>query len=217
MARHALPWLLLVWGAALAQPQRHDRIVAVPAPTTVAVDGDLADWDLSGAIHAAFDDALRPKFSLRLGLMYDAQALYVAAHVADHTPLRNRHDPAVEPDKGWAGDALQLRLCSDPKAPYPLPNGNGDRIVHLTMWQFAERKLPVRRLWCAEGCRRTTAGATAYPDPPASQRRRTGRCSSSAAGGSSARTSRPGGRRASSPRVSRARGRSQRTLMGASM
>ena len=143
MARHALPWLLLVWGAALAQPQRHDRIVAVPAPTTVAVDGDLADWDLSGAIHAAFDDALRPKFSLRLGLMYDAQALYVAAHVADHTPLRNRHDPAVEPDKGWAGDALQLRLCSDPKAPYPLPNGNGDRIVHLTMWQFAERKLPV--------------------------------------------------------------------------
>jgi len=148
MARVRLCWVFLpiLCGAALAQPRRHDRIVAVPAPRSVAVDGDLKEWDLSGAIAAAFDEAVRPKFSLRLGLMYDADALYVAAQVADDTPLRNRHDPAVEPNRGWAGDALQLRLCSDPKAPYPIPGSNTDRICHLTMWFYTDRKLPVLQI-----------------------------------------------------------------------
>jgi len=148
MARVRLCWVLLpiLCVAALAQPQRHDRMVAVPAPRSVAMDGDLKEWDLSGAIATAFDEALRPKFSLRLGLMYDADALYIAAQVADDTPLRNHHDPAVEPNKGWAGDALQLRLCSDPKAPYPLRDSNSDHICHLTMWLFTDTRLPVLQL-----------------------------------------------------------------------
>ncbi len=55
----------------------------------------------------------------------------------------NRHDPAIEPNKGWDGDALQVRLCSDPKAPYPLPDMESDRICHLTMWFFTDKQLPV--------------------------------------------------------------------------
>jgi hypothetical protein len=104
----------------------------------VVVDGDLSEWDLSGAMESCFDEALRPRFVMRLAFMYDASAFYVGAHFNDDTPLLNAHDPKVEPDRGWAGDCLQLRLCSDPAAAYPLPNSNSDRICHLTMWCFRE-------------------------------------------------------------------------------
>jgi outer membrane protein assembly factor BamB len=109
----------------------------------VRLDGDLTDWDLSARVASAFDAALAPKFSCEASLMYDAQALYIGAHFADDTPLVNRHDPAVEPDRGWAADCLQVRLCSDPSAPYPLPDSNSDRICHLTIWQYTDAKLPV--------------------------------------------------------------------------
>ncbi|HID05637.1 MAG TPA: hypothetical protein EYP10_00665, partial [Armatimonadetes bacterium] len=39
--------------------------------------------------------------------------------------------------------ALQVRLCSDPTAPYPLPNSNSDRICHLTIWYYTDRQLPI--------------------------------------------------------------------------
>jgi len=127
-------------GLALAQPQRHDKVIVVPTPGTVAVDGDLKDWDLSGAIECAFDESLRPRFTAKVAFMYDREALFIAAHVADNTPLVNRHDPKVEPNRGWDADALQVRLCSDPKAPYPLPASNSDRIVHLTIWHYTDRR-----------------------------------------------------------------------------
>lgn len=133
---------VMICVSASAQVQRTDRILAVPAGKVV-LDGDLKEWDLSAAIESAFDEALRPKFTVRLALMYDTQALYIGAHFADDTPLLNRHNPAVEPNIGWNADALQVRLCSDPSAPYPLPNSNSDRICHLTMWYFTDGKLPV--------------------------------------------------------------------------
>ena len=142
--RAPLVWLAVALCSlpAWAQVSRTDRILAVPAGK-VLLDGDLKDWDLSAAIESAFDEALRPKFTVRLALMYDAQALYIAAHFVDETPLLNRHDPAVEPNVGWNADALQVRLCSDPSAPYPLPDSNSDRICHLTMWHFTDKRLPV--------------------------------------------------------------------------
>jgi hypothetical protein len=135
--------VLLAATICAAQPQRHDRIFVVPAPADVTVDGDLTDWDLSAAIDSAFDEALAPRFSVRLGFMHSPEALFIGAHFVDDTPLVNRHDPAVEPDRGWAGDCLQVRLSSDPAQPYPLPGSNGDHICHLTMWQFTDAQLPV--------------------------------------------------------------------------
>jgi len=134
-------WLLL-WlcccACVLAEVARLEKITVVPAPKPVVVDGDLSEWDLSGAMQSCFDEALRPRFVMRLAFMYDASAFYIGAHFNDDTPLLNAHDPKVEPDRGWAGDCLQLRLCSDPAAAYPLPNSNSDRICHLTMWCFRE-------------------------------------------------------------------------------
>ena len=146
--RASVLWTILglVCGAAIAQPQRHDRLVIVPVAKAVTVDGDLGEWDLSGGVETAFDESLRPRFTVRLAAMYDPAALYLAAHFSDDTPLVNRHDPKVEPDRGWDADCLQVRLCSDPAAPFPLPSSNSDRICHLTMWFYTDRQEPVLQL-----------------------------------------------------------------------
>ncbi|MBI5832690.1 MAG: hypothetical protein HZB16_10335 [Armatimonadetes bacterium] len=148
MRRALLPLLVLLTccSACLAQKQRHDQIVAVPVPGRITVDGSLKDWDLSGAIDSAYDDALRPRFSGRFALMYDAGALYLGAHLVDETPLRNRHDPAVEINRGWDGDCLQMRLGTNPAAPFPAVDGNGDEFVHLDLWYYTDRRLPVLKL-----------------------------------------------------------------------
>jgi len=155
-ANWTLVAIFLVWleaSSCMAQQSRHDRIFVVPAPKRVVIDGDLSEWDLSGAITCVFDEALKPRFTVTVAAMFDAQALYIAAHFVDDTPMLNRHDPAVEPDRGWDGDCLQVRLCSDPKAPYPLPNMESDRVCHLTMWFYTDKQLPV--LHIAYGAYRT--------------------------------------------------------------
>lgn len=132
---------------------RHDRLVAVPAANAVRIDGRLDDWDLSGAIESVYDPALVDRFAATLAAMYDREAIYLAAHVVDDTPLVNLHDPRVEPDKAWDGDAIQVRLATDPAMPYPLtastfgaqqgePFSKEPRIVHLTFWHFTDRNQP---------------------------------------------------------------------------
>ncbi len=105
-------------------------IHAVPVPGAVTIDGDLADWDLSGAYLQCYDVAeLRDVYSAQVAMMYDAQALYVSIHWADTVPLGNSHDPRFSASKGWAGDSIQLRLKTD-------------RICHVTGWCFAPTQEP---------------------------------------------------------------------------
>ncbi|MCS6852841.1 MAG: hypothetical protein NZ700_16910 [Gemmataceae bacterium] len=146
-------WMSLLLGLILTGPvsgqfstQTHDRVLVVPAPGKVTVDGDLGDWDLSAALSCVYDEALKPRFTMQLAVMYDREALYLAARFHDETPLRNVHDPDTEPNLGWAGDALQVRLVSDPKAPYPHSSTRRDpnpHICHLTMWYHTPTKRPV--------------------------------------------------------------------------
>lgn len=136
---------------------RHDTVHVVPAPGTVAIDGDLSDWDLSGRFTARAADPYGEVYFLRGALMYDARALYVGAFVSDPFPLRSRVDPRTEPEMGWRGGSLQLRLSTDPALGWPLPSeqpelpgrapGVGsrpvdvsDRLVHATMWYFQPRR-----------------------------------------------------------------------------
>lgn len=146
LLRKLLLLTALAGGLGHCQPTRHDRIFVVPCKGPVTLDGDLKEWDLSGALEASFDEALRPKFTMRAALMDDAEALYIGCHFSDDTPMVNHHDPAVEVTRGWDADCLQVRLCSDPVAPYPLPNSNSERICHLMMWYFTDQKLPVLQL-----------------------------------------------------------------------
>ena len=131
---------------------RHKRMFAVPRPGPVKIDGKLDDWDLSGQIEMFVIEATRRTQSGKFALMYDDQALYVSGDVNDTTPMMNRHDPKVDPDKGWDADSCQFRIVVDPKAAYPVqedqfryegrngPKDLRDDIVHLTMWYFTDAK-----------------------------------------------------------------------------
>ena len=125
----ALLTLSLAAGASATQTE-NQGIHAVPAPAGVKVDGKLDDWDLSGAVTMCYDlDTLKDVYSARVAIMYDADNLYVGIEWADTTPMGNSHDPRYQPDRGWAGDSVQLRVKTD-------------RITHVTAWYFAGKKEP---------------------------------------------------------------------------
>ena len=86
-------------------------------------------------------------------MMYDAQYLYVSAHVADPAPMRNLIDPATDGDMGWKGGGLQVRLSTDRALGWPVDANAeiyyqsqpikqrlqdvNEKIVHLTLWHHA--------------------------------------------------------------------------------
>ena len=132
--RSILALMLLAVGAPVwsAQTDTHG-IHAVPAPGPVVIDGDLADWDLSGTVLQCYDVAeLREVYSARVSMMHDAQAFYIAIRWVDTAPLGNSHDPRFSASKGWAGDSVQLRIKTD-------------RICHVTGWCYAPTQVRVCR------------------------------------------------------------------------
>jgi len=103
---------------------------AVPLPGKVAIDGDLSDWDLSGEALMCYElETLQDIYSAHVSLMYDADNLYVAIRWKDKVPMGNIHDPRFQPDRGWAGDSVQLRFKTD-------------RISHITAWYYAGGEEP---------------------------------------------------------------------------
>jgi sugar lactone lactonase YvrE len=149
--------VLLVLGT-LAWSQgtyRNNRIFVVPRPGPVVIDGALTDWDLSGEIFSYVSEPTKDAMNAYSAMMYDSEAIYISARIADETPLKNRWDPAVNPDFGWDGDSFQLRLSLDAKLGYPINIGWGlgdvktDALVHMTMWYYTDAKQPV--LHCKYG------------------------------------------------------------------
>ncbi|HEY3280864.1 MAG TPA: FlgD immunoglobulin-like domain containing protein [Armatimonadota bacterium] len=135
--RRSLPLLLAcLLSASLAQATQTDNrgLHAVPAPPTVAIDGSLKEWDLSGQALMCYDlENLRDTYSARVALMYDSANLYVGIHWKDPRPLSNHHDPRYQAAKGWAADAVQLRFKTD-------------RIAHVTAWYYADAKEPALQI-----------------------------------------------------------------------
>lgn len=129
---------------------RHDRIAIRPAPGAVKIDGDLSDWDRSGAFFTACQEPYAANYNLTGYMMYDRQNVYIAAVVADPHPLLNSMDPATESTKIWMGGSLQVRLSADRKHPWPLaarapelaekakqeatPEDLSEQLAHLTLW-----------------------------------------------------------------------------------
>ena len=116
----------LLIGPATAAPTTNTELVAVPAPGPVTIDGDLADWDLSGMIYSCPDvGQYADVAAVRSAAMYDADGLYLAFRWLDRTPMANQVDPD-EPgkqDRGWASDSVQIRMCNDDE-------------VHVTAWYY---------------------------------------------------------------------------------
>ena len=129
---------------------RHKRLYVVPTPGEVTIDGKLEDWDLSGQIEMFVVEATRSTQSAKIAAMHDENALYLSGVVNDPNPMMNRHDPKVDPDRGWDADACQFRIVVDPEADYPVkeskfkygrknpPEDTRDDIVHLLMWHYTD-------------------------------------------------------------------------------
>lgn len=111
----------------LGQQSNNTGIRAVPAPGPVKIDGDLSDWDFSGRIWSFADMAIRDRYSAQTAAMWDQDYLYLAVKFTDPTPLHNTINPVFDPESGWRGDSLQLRLLTD----WP---------QWLTMWHFGEER-----------------------------------------------------------------------------
>ena len=128
----------------------HTEIHVVPAPGKIAIDGDLEDWDLSGAIVMFVDEASRETHSARVAMMYDKDFLYIGGVFRDPTPLRNAYAFAGEPGMSWNADALQVRLLANPDLKSQASSMSGSRMSpedqqflnHITLWHSTEDKQP---------------------------------------------------------------------------
>ena len=136
--------LVLLAALALAAPSRAldltggvMRAVPTPGGHAPSVDGDLSDWDLSGAEPVWMAPETARKFHAQVALMYDKDALYVGADVS--LPARALRNPNNPVDAFWWGDVLELRVAADPALPAPLNGGVvSDRVAHLTFWKNSE-------------------------------------------------------------------------------
>jgi DNA-binding beta-propeller fold protein YncE len=134
---------------AIVNKTDHAEIRVVPAPGKVVLDGDLADWDTSGAILMCVDESSRESYSVRGAMMYDSDALYVGAHVKDPTPMVNAFAFGGDYGMSWNADAIQLRFLAEPGGASVATLQTGghitpdldSRINHITLWySTADRK-----------------------------------------------------------------------------
>jgi hypothetical protein len=88
------------------------------------IDGRLDDWPEAGAFHSCYAaDPAAPEW-VEGRMAYDRDHLYVAARVGDPAPLRSQIDPHLDPDMGWRGGGVQLRLSTDRLAGWPVAGHN---------------------------------------------------------------------------------------------
>ncbi len=111
--------LLPAGGLCMALDEMGAEMAAVPVPkgTTVKIDGDLSDWDLSAQEWVAVSPDVAERFSGNVAVMYDDDALYLAVDATTGGgPLINPNKPNERP---WQGHSLEIRCIASPDAPYP--------------------------------------------------------------------------------------------------
>ena len=144
---------------------RYRKLYLTPASNQIVIDGDLKDWDQSGQIELFADPSTRDRRFARLAFMYDAEALYIGGEVGNVMPLTNPNDPAVNPESGWNGDALQVRLAIDRALPFPLPQAlnrtEAPGLMHLALWCYVDKMQPVLQL--GRGMKLDSSFNPAYP------------------------------------------------------
>jgi hypothetical protein len=136
--------------AATVNKADYTEIHVVPAPGKVVIDGDLVDWDRSGAIFMFVDNASRETHSARVAMMYDKEFLYIGGVFRDPTPMRNAHAFSGDPGMAWDADALQVRLLTNPALKSSASMQTGSRMPpedqhflnHITLWYSSQDKKP---------------------------------------------------------------------------
>jgi hypothetical protein len=134
-----------------------DSIPVMPAEGPVTIDGSLEEWGRDPGFEAARNpDSEDGKWATGW-MMYDAEHLYIGAHVGDPHPMQSVIDPKLDPEDGWRGGGLQVRLSADRTMGWPADANNpsyysarslepteaervkaeNPRLKHLTMWHHA--------------------------------------------------------------------------------
>ncbi|MBM4034899.1 MAG: hypothetical protein FJ291_24415, partial [Planctomycetes bacterium] len=128
--------------SAILNKADHTEIRIVPAPGKVTIDGDLKDWDLSGAILMFIDEASKTTHSVRAAMMYDKDYLYIGGQWKDPTPMVNQTAFGGDVGSAWNADAIQIRLVSNPEIRSNASTMTGARmpaeeqkfVNHITLW-----------------------------------------------------------------------------------
>jgi hypothetical protein len=105
------------------------RVRPVAGPP--ALDGDSRGWDWSEAVTIQAPDQYTDYCHARVTLLYDQEALYVAAAVADPYPMVNTLGFDGDMRRSWSSDALQLHLQAVTGAP---PAAKGAIINDIRLW-----------------------------------------------------------------------------------
>jgi len=120
----------------------HVELRIVPAPGKVAIDGDLKDWDLSGAIFMFIDEASKDAYHVHGAMMYDKEYLYIGGRWKDPTPMMNQTAFGGAVNMAWNADAIQIRFVSSPDVKSSALTLTGGRmpaeqqrfVNHITIW-----------------------------------------------------------------------------------
>jgi hypothetical protein len=135
------------------RPARHAEVVIPSVDKEIVVDGDLSEWSAEGRFFSARDAARSAEGRMR----HDAEAFYIAAHIADPAPMQNSIDPGMDGEVGWRGGGLQVRLSLDRAQGWPVEANSPSyysmrkltatpeqiaraanaRLVTLTLWHHA--------------------------------------------------------------------------------
>ena len=143
------------------RPQ-HDAIVVSRVREPVTIDGRLNDWRLAPGFMSSRDGTDSCPEWVDGRMMYDDGHLYIAAHVGDPARMQSSIDPAVDPDLGWRGGSVQVRVSTDRQMGWPVSgnsagyygqrkivptaeekaSADNPRFAHLTMWFHAASQTP---------------------------------------------------------------------------
>ena len=149
------------WTFPLYNKSNLDTVCVASAPANVRIDGDLSEWNPAGAFRAACMPPYDGTYFLEAMMMYDAEKLYLGAHVADPEPMRNS---APDEKADYAGGGVIVRLSTDRTMGWPLkgtrfdsrgrpnrkaltPESTNNRVVHMTMWYDAAAARPRLQLF----------------------------------------------------------------------
>ena len=138
-------------GGVLYSRSKVDAVRIAPPAEPVVIDADLSEWNRRNAFRSACLPPYRDAYFVEGMMMYDAQYLYISAHVGDPEPMRN----VVTDTMDFAGGSVIVRVSTDRDLGWPLkgsaanatskratnpplPDSFSDRVVSIIMSHDAQ-------------------------------------------------------------------------------